>query len=230
MQRYRRKERDKIKLGKSYLIGAISFNLIAQGIAIYIAFSVITYYGALNLIGATWLFPFVIAVLLLIFSYFYFFGGLNHLRKAIKEISNKLLIFYGVFSYLLFTPLFLTGLLNAIECTQNNCKWSFSGLNMILISLSVLLFTSGLVSLFHEIGKMKGSSLEIYLNVKTEEKSVEPISKKLYKVRIETSGGDLEEKIYVCGNCGEKNRFKTIDEETGLLQCINCGSENYLAQ
>ncbi len=228
MQRYRRKEKDKIKLGKNYIIGGISFNLIAQGIAIYIVISVVTYFGSLNLIGATWLFPFIIAILLLIFSYFYFLGGLNHLRKAIKEISNKLLVFYGVFSYLLFTPLFLTGLLNAIECTQGMCKWSFSGQNILLISLSVMLLISGLVCLFKEIHKMKGSSLENYLKAKMEEETVKPTPNKLYKVRIETKGEDSEEEDYICGNCGEPNRFKTLDEKSGLLQCINCGSENYL--
>jgi hypothetical protein len=230
MERFKHKERDKIKIGKNYLIGAIIFNLIAQGIAIYIVFSMVTYFGALNLIGATWLFPFVIAILLLIFSYFYFFGGLNHLRKAIKEISNKLLVFYGIFSYLLFTPLFLTGLLNAIRCTQGRCKWHFSGLKILMISLSVFLLISGLVCLFNEIRKMKGTSLENYLKAKTEEKAIHPVSEKLYKVRIETKGEDSEEEDYICGNCGERNRFKTLDEKSGLLHCINCGSDNYLAE
>jgi len=75
---------------------------------------------------------------------------------------------------------------------------------------------------------MSGSTLENYLSRKTEEKPVHPVSQKLYKVRIETSGGDLEKENYICGNCGEKNRFKTLDEKKGLLQCINCASENYL--
>ena len=171
-----------------------------------------------------------IMIFLISFGYFYFFWGLYKLRKVIKKISNRILIYYGLISYILYTPLFHSGFLGSIWCNYEGCEWRFSGLNIILISLSVLLLISSLVSLFFEIRKISGVSLENYLSVKMEENSLPPITKRLYKVRIEIAGGDLEKDNYICGNCGERNRFKSLDEKSGLLQCIKCGSENYLDQ
>ncbi|MGB5912549.1 MAG: hypothetical protein WBH31_15260 [Promethearchaeia archaeon] len=51
-----------------------------------------------------------------------------------------------------------------------------------------------------------------------------------YMLRIEKEVGDsgVERINYICGYCGLKNNLKTIDEEHGIFQCLNCGAENHL--
>jgi len=51
-----------------------------------------------------------------------------------------------------------------------------------------------------------------------------------YMLRIEKEIGDsgAERINYICGYCGVKNNLKSIDEEHGIFQCLNCGAENHL--
>ncbi|MFX0181179.1 MAG: hypothetical protein ACFE78_13415 [Candidatus Hodarchaeota archaeon] len=51
-----------------------------------------------------------------------------------------------------------------------------------------------------------------------------------YMLRIEKEIGEsgTERVNSICGYCGVKNNLKTIDEEHGIFQCLNCGAENYL--
>ncbi len=237
MERFRVKERDNVKIGKSYLMGGISFIFLGLILSIWTINTLKSFIDEAvqnphspDPVSPMWMLPTSIMTFLFIFGYFYFIWGLYKLRSVIKEISNKFLIFYGSISYILYTPLFLSGFMVSILCHYYRCEGLFSVLDLILISLSFLLLISSLVSLFFEIRKMSGTTIENYLTVKMEENSSQAITRRLYKVRIETRSGDLEEEIYICGNCGEKNRFKTLDEKSGLLQCIKCGSDNYLEQ
>jgi len=59
---------------------------------------------------------------------------------------------------------------------------------------------------------------------------MEAASNVSYMLRIEKEVGDsgAERINYICGYCGLKNNLKTIDEEHGIFQCLNCGAENHL--
>ncbi len=59
---------------------------------------------------------------------------------------------------------------------------------------------------------------------------MEAASNVSYMLRIEKEVGDsgAERINYICGYCGVKNNLKTIDEEHGIFQCLNCGAENHL--
>jgi len=59
---------------------------------------------------------------------------------------------------------------------------------------------------------------------------MEAASNVTYMLRIDKEVGESgEERInYICGYCGLKNNLKTIDEEHGIFQCLNCGAENHL--
>lgn len=51
-----------------------------------------------------------------------------------------------------------------------------------------------------------------------------------YMLRIEKEIRELgaERVNYICGYCGVKNNLKSIDEDHGIFQCLNCGAENHL--
>ncbi len=51
-----------------------------------------------------------------------------------------------------------------------------------------------------------------------------------YMLRIDKEIGNsrVERISYICGYCGVKNNLKTIDEEHGIFQCLNCGAENHI--
>jgi len=51
-----------------------------------------------------------------------------------------------------------------------------------------------------------------------------------YMLRIEKEVGEsgAERVNHICGYCGVKNNLKSIDEEHGIFQCLNCGAENHL--
>lgn len=231
MEKFKVKEKDEVKLGKNYLIGSVSFILLGLIISVWL---VISLKSSLEnnpiVVELMYLLPLTIVIFLISFGYFYFFWGLYKLRKVIKEISNIILIYNGIVSYMLFTPLFLSGFLNSIWCTGSVCKWRFSGLQLLMILLGVFMFFSSLFSLTYEIYKIKGDPLESYLLEQEQMKksTITPISKTIYRIRIEKIGEDLEKSNYICGNCGEQNRFKILDDKSGLLKCIKCGSENYL--
>ena len=165
---------------------------------------------------------------LLFLWYFLFFWGLYKLRKIIKRISNKVRIYYGVSSLILSLPFIVYGYITSIYCGPTSCQWSSSGPQIVTISLGVVLLISSLISLIYELLKIKGEPLESYLLEQIKEISIEPITEALYKVRIEKLSEDQEESNYICGKCGEKNKFETLNEELGLLKCINCGSKNHL--
>jgi hypothetical protein len=237
MKKFKVKERDNVKNGRSYLMGGISFIFLGLILSIWTINTFKSFIDeavhnphAPDPFNPMWMLPMSIMTFLFIFGYFYFIWGLYKLKNAIKEISNKFLIFYGSISYILYSPLFLSGFMISILCNYYRCEGLFSVLDLILISLSIILLISSLVSFFIEIRKISGATLENYLKEKMEENTLPPITRRLYKVRIEIKEEDIERINYICGNCGEKNRFKTLDEKSGIMQCIKCGSDNYLEQ
>jgi len=229
MEKYRRKEKDNVKLGKKYLIGGLGFTFLGK-ILLILSLSIID--SALGSSDEEGLMSIIILWFSIVFSFFfgvfYFFWGITKLRKIFKENSNIFLVYYGIISFILFMPLFLYGYLSPIECFSYGCTWRFSLIQIVMLSLGVFMFISSIIIFFYELRKIKGEILENFLSAQKEELPIEPISKKLYKIRIEKSGEHSEENIYVCGNCGDKNRFETLNEEKGLFRCLNCDSENYL--
>lgn len=229
MEKYRRKEKDNVKLGKKYLIGGLGFTFLGL-ILLILSFSIIDL--ALGSSDEEGLVSIVILWFSIVFSFFfgvfYFFWGISKLRKIFKEISNIILVYYGIISFILFIPSLLYGYLSPIECYASGCTWRFSLMQIVMISLGVIMFISCIISFFYELRKIKGKFLENFVSEQKEELPITPISKALYKIRIEKSGEHTEENIYVCGNCGDKNRFETLNEEKGLFRCLNCDSENYL--
>ena len=229
MEKYRRKEKDNVKLGKKCLIGGLGFTFLGI-ILLILSFSILD--SALGSSDEEGLVSIVIFYFCIVFSFFfgifYFFWGISKLRKIFKEISNIILVYYGVISFILFIPLFLYGFLSPIECFSYGCTWRFSLIQIVILSLGVFMFISSIIIFFYELRKIKGEILENFVSAQKEELPIEPISKKLYKIRIEKSGEHSEDNIYVCGNCGEKNRFKALNKEKGLFRCLNCDSENYL--
>ena len=83
------------------------------------------------------------------------------------------------------------------------------------------MFISSIITFFLELYKIKGDIFENFISKQVEVNAIEPLSKTLYKIR-------RDENDKICGNCGGKNSFKILDEEKGLLICLECNSENYL--
>ncbi|MFX0026696.1 MAG: hypothetical protein ACFE8M_09785 [Candidatus Hermodarchaeota archaeon] len=52
----------------------------------------------------------------------------------------------------------------------------------------------------------------------------------IYMLRFEKEVGEsgAERITYICGYCGVKNNLKSINEDRGIFQCLNCGAENHL--
>ena len=79
-----------------------------------------------------------------------------------------------------------------------------------------------LFQIYHKLAEDKikekiGAKMEAATNVR-------------YMLRIEKEIGEsgTERINSICGYCGVKSNLKTIDEEHGIFQCLNCGAENYL--
>jgi len=51
-----------------------------------------------------------------------------------------------------------------------------------------------------------------------------------YMLRIEKEVREsgTERVDYICGYCGLKNNLRSIDDEHGIFQCLNCGAENHI--
>lgn len=227
---FRMKVKEKVKLGKSYLIGGLGSTILGKILFILNFFIIdsiiespdIGYSGAITVIFFTFVAYFIGA--------FYFFWGISKLWKIFKELSNIFLVYCGIICYILSILSFLYGFIVPFECYPTGCRWRFSLIQLAFLSFGVILFISSIISFFYELRKIKGESFENYVLAQTEELPKTPASRLLYKIRIEKLGESTEELVYVCGNCGNKDRFEILNEEKGLFRCLNCDSDNYLVK
>jgi len=105
-----------------------------------------------------------------------------------------------------------------------------------LILINVLVFL-GTGSFFIIIGLfllIKAIRQKEFKKIKEKEEGlgikIEAAPNVSYMLRIEKEIGEsgVERVNYICGYCGLKNNLKTIDEENGIFQCLNCGAENHI--
>jgi len=227
------KERTLVNLAKTYLIGGMIFIIVGVFI---LSFNFIFFNSMLSSLRAiagaiTWTF---MAVFLFL-GIFYFYWGFFKLRKIFNKISNKFRIYFCAFSIIIFIPLIFYGFTSSIVCVpmypiRSICLWRPSGLQILSISLGFILLIISLPFLIYEIIKIKGDPFERYLEEQIKKRKIAPISEVLYMVRIDELGGDLVQSNYMCGKCGEKNRFERLNDESKFLKCLNCGSQNYIAK
>ncbi|MHA2181786.1 MAG: hypothetical protein ACXAAH_10215 [Promethearchaeota archaeon] len=227
------KERKQVNLAKTNLIGGMIFIIIGL---FSLSLSFVFFNSMLSSLRAmagaiTWTF---IATFLL-FGIFYFYWGFFKLRKIFHKISNKVGIYFSAFSIIILIPVIFYGFTSSVLCIPmypviTVCLWRPSGLQILFISLGFTLLIFSFGFLIYEIIKIKGDHFERYLEEQMKIRKIAPISEVLYMVRIDELGGDLVQSNYVCGKCGEKNKFEGLNDELKLLQCLNCGSKNYLAE
>lgn len=218
---FRRKEKDIIKLGKEFLIWGLGLTFFGTILTILTYSSLESSLESPHELAYSSLVYYIAIIMMYLFGVSYFILGVSKLKNLFKEISNIVLIYFGVISYILFIPLFLYGYLSPIKCTSYRCRWHSSLIQIGTLYLGIFMLISSIITFFLELLKIKGEIFENFISKQVEENTIEPLSKKLYKIRI-------EENYKVCGYCEEKNRFETLNEKVGLFRCLKCDSENYL--
>lgn len=225
---FRRKEKDIIKLGKESLIWGLGLTSFSLVLTIWVYSSLDFSLDSPSDPGWYFLVFYVGIIMIYLFGVIYFFQGISKLKILFKEISNIGLIYYGIISYILSIPFSLYGCLSPIICFYFICRWHSSltqeiieNTHEIILYLGIFMFISSIITFFLELYKIKGDIFENFISKQVEVNAIEPLSKTLYKIR-------RDENDKICGNCGGKNSFKILDEEKGLLICLECNSENYL--
>ncbi|MHA1915888.1 MAG: hypothetical protein ACW97V_16165 [Promethearchaeota archaeon] len=223
-------DKKKIKVGKKYLTGGVY----SSGLGLILLISSFSLWESImgsNFQGEGPLIIVVIWAIMTLFffiGFFYFFWGLSKLRKAFEEISNIYKVIYGTISFILGMLLILYGFLSSIWCSPTICTFRLSVVQIVTLPLGVILLISGLTFLRYELRKIKGTDLGDFLAEQKKKSVITPISKALYKIRIEKIGGQLEKNHLVCGKCGVRNSLEKINDKIGFYRCLNCGSENYI--